>query len=154
MTYIINAVRSLLAYDRKMKDQVVTSINKIMARHGFAIKWEMDRDRLFRPIVTPMLLPVIDDFPSYDPELAAVKFSIPRHSPRVTSMVQALFDFGSKGYVKVNERKIPQSLHFPEIMRKKPDGVNDWTFEGVNIPSELLDLDYLTFSSDGTDAEA
>ena len=37
LTYVINAVRSLLAYDRKLKNAVPQSVKKIMADEGLII---------------------------------------------------------------------------------------------------------------------
>lgn len=42
LTYWVNQTRTLMAYDRKLKNAVSQSIMELLEREGFILKWEMD----------------------------------------------------------------------------------------------------------------
>lgn len=100
LTYLVNAVRSLMAYDRKQKNVIPKSIKRILGEYGLCIDWRMSGgDRLTSPCVTP----------SKETHLAfcyqkkgedIVRFDMPKASPRFVSMAQSLFDFGHSGYTE------------------------------------------------------
>ncbi|GAB5510426.1 MAG: hypothetical protein Rhims3KO_18270 [Hyphomicrobiales bacterium] len=95
-TYLVNAVRSLMAYDRKLKNAVSQSIAKIVEEDGLFITWSMKGDRLNDAFVAPKLVNHLDYVRSK--ETIDLQFALPAASVRYASMVQALFDFGSSGH--------------------------------------------------------
>lgn len=106
MTYVINAVRALLSYDRKLKNAVPKAVAGILQRQGIAISWHFSRDRLSRAELKPGLVPHLAFLPILKiekdrgvSERRNMLFHLPRVSPRELSMSRALFDFGSSGYL-------------------------------------------------------
>jgi hypothetical protein len=57
MSYLVNSVRSLMAYDRKLKNAVSQSIANIIEEEGLFIRWAMKDDRLKAATVAPRLQP-------------------------------------------------------------------------------------------------
>ena len=96
LTYLVNAVRSMMAYDRKLKNAVSKSIIDLMASEGLILEWEMADDRLKYPRVTPALETHLDFL--RHPDVRHLSFPLPQASPRLASMMQALFDFRSGGH--------------------------------------------------------
>lgn len=97
LTYLVNAVRSLMSYDRKLKNAVPKAVADILLEHGFVMRWRLDRDRLTRPKVTPAYLVhlgFLREVEGTDP-----RFVLPRTSRRAVSMTKALFDFSGRGEV-------------------------------------------------------
>jgi hypothetical protein len=97
LTYLMNAVRSLMAYDRKLKNAVSKAVADIVVDEGLDIQWEMRGDRLRKPIVVPRLETNLKAVRRHK-ELKDPAFVLPLASARYTSMVKALFDFSSGGY--------------------------------------------------------
>jgi len=95
LTYLINAVRSLLAYDRKLKNAVSKSIIDLMAKEGMALDWEMNNDRLRSPRIGPRLEQHLSFLPR---ENEGDSFELPQVSPRLASLMQGLFYFESGGH--------------------------------------------------------
>ena len=96
LTYLTNAVRSLLSYDRKLKNAVSKAIKDIVTDDGLTIEWQLDQDRMKHPLVMPDVethLTMVRDA-----NAGNVWFNLPRRSVRYTSMVKALFDFDTGGY--------------------------------------------------------
>lgn len=124
LTYIINAVRSLLSYDRKRKNDVVRAIKDVLRGAGLNIAWKFAEDRLTRPMVTPNLewhLQFLKDAKLRDD----LGFALPQASMRYASMVQALFDGGSNGHLgKPSDSE--RQLQYPDT----------WT-DLVKIPKAL-----------------
>lgn len=107
LTYAMNAVRSLMAYDRKLKNAVPQSIKRILGDYGLEIDWTMGaQDQLKKPDVTPARETHLGFCrPSRDPDNPPALFDLPRASPRFVSMAQALFDLGTSGHAeKIIER--------------------------------------------------
>ncbi len=96
LTFLVNSVRGLLAYDRKLKNAVSQSITHILEDEGLSIEWKMQGERLKNAMVTPLVQPHLTMLRRDDRE--NLGFALPRASVRYTSMVQALFDFGNGGY--------------------------------------------------------
>lgn len=96
LTYLINAVRSLMSYDQKQKNAVVKSVKRILGDYGLTVQWRMREDRLSQPIVYPLAEQHLKMVKG--PEYRDLNVLIPRASVRLTSMGQALFDFGSSGH--------------------------------------------------------
>ncbi|MGK8235399.1 type VI-A CRISPR-associated RNA-guided ribonuclease Cas13a [Roseovarius sp. MS2] len=100
LTYTINAVRSLMAYDKKLKNAVPKSIKRILGDYGLSIEWKMSTsDRLTKPNVTPAKETHLG-FCRQKKDQEPIRFDLPRASPRFTSMAQALFDFGTSGHTE------------------------------------------------------
>jgi hypothetical protein len=96
LTYLTNAIRALLSYDRKLKNAVSKAVADIVLDDGLEILWEMIEDRLKKPTVLPKLethLTMVKLKDGFDP-----RFALPQASVRYTSMVKALFDFSPGGY--------------------------------------------------------
>jgi hypothetical protein len=134
LTYVTNAVRSLLAYDRKLKNAVSASIAKIVAEDGLIIEWVMEEDRLQKPVVVPSLevhLKYVRRSDEFDP-----RFALPQASVRYTSMVKALFDFESGGYRDLiprdGDNKRDGELRYPADLKVVAAGL------GITIPEEIL----------------
>jgi len=96
LSYLVNPVRSLLGYDRKLKNAVAKSIRKILEEEGVTIKWQLVEDRLKNAEIIPIVETHLADLRKMDGKW--VDFVLPKSSPRFTSMVQALFEFGRSGY--------------------------------------------------------
>ncbi len=112
LTYLINATRSLMAYDQKLKNAVVKSVKRILADEGLTIEWRMAEDRLTRPQVYPLVEQHLKMLPR---DFAEEPILIPRASVRLTSMVQALFDFGNSGYGEEVGSKNGREISYPAI---------------------------------------
>ena len=113
LTYLVNAVRSLLAYDRKLKNAVSKAIADILDDEGIDIAWEMNRDRLRNAKLAPRTIPHLNFGPLRKKEWG--RFDLPRVSSRYLSMVQALFDFGASGNAKEDEgNPNARRLQYPE----------------------------------------
>ncbi|MGR9400218.1 type VI-A CRISPR-associated RNA-guided ribonuclease Cas13a [Rhizobium leguminosarum] len=116
LSYLVNAVRSLLSYDRKMKNAVSQAVTEILNDEGFYIDWRFDEDRLTRPLIMPRVethLTMVRATDKFDPS-----FELPRNSVRFTSMVKALFEFDSGGYRTVvddvdGKKKAKGELRYP-----------------------------------------
>jgi len=95
LSYLVNSVRSLVSYDRKLKNAVTTTIADILTDEGLTIRWKMREDRLKEAEVLPDLVRHLGyiRIKDFNPQ-----FVTPKVSVRFTSMVMALFNFGSGGY--------------------------------------------------------
>lgn len=97
LTYWVNAVRGLLAYDRKLKNAVIPAITDILRDDDLTITWTFAEDRLTHALVEPAIETHLDML--RNPKLRqACGFSLPQASVRYTSMVQALFSHGLGGH--------------------------------------------------------
>jgi len=97
LTYVVNAVRSLMSYDRKLKNAVPKSIKRILGEEGLIIEWQMKDDRLKKPTIYPDVETHLTMVPPHMMS-APVSFTLPRASVRLVSMTRAMFDFGGSGY--------------------------------------------------------
>ena len=95
LTYLINATRSLVAYDRKLKNAVSKSIEKILLDENLTIEWTLKEDRLKKA----QILPQIETHLAMARKIgdADLRFVLPQASPRFTSMAQALFKVSNSG---------------------------------------------------------
>ncbi|MFD0915005.1 type VI-A CRISPR-associated RNA-guided ribonuclease Cas13a [Pseudahrensia aquimaris] len=125
LSYVVNAVRSLFSYDRKMKNAVSGSIIRILEREGFGLRWSMRDDRLQHAKVIPLL----EMHLSMAGRLAGTSaaFQVPRHSPRMVSMVQALFQMDDGG------NRMPKTVN-GEVKRS---GAISYPFEDMENASQL-----------------
>lgn len=125
LTYRVNAIRSLLSYDRKLKNAVTKSISEIVRDEGLLISWQFAEDRLTKPVVTPILETHLDFLKTRELR-EEFSFKLPQASVRYTSMVKALFDFDPGGNRELVEDDGKQSckgeLGYPEAFRKKAGG--------------------------------
>ena len=122
LNYRINAIRSLMSYDRKLKNAVVTSIKNILDEAGFALEWNFDRDRLKEAYITPKVETHLTMLKGKDKEqqLSEKHFMMPRHSVRYTSMVKALFEIDTGG-LRVKDKKSGRctgEAHYPKEFRE------------------------------------
>lgn len=97
LTYVMNSVRSLMAYDRKLKNAVPKSVKKILADYGLAVEWRMRNDRLSQPVIYPDVERHLEFIPRHLLD-KPVELTLPKASARLVSMVQATFDFGGSGH--------------------------------------------------------
>ena len=144
LTYLINAVRALLSYDRKLKNAVPKAIADILQREGFAISWTFSRDRLTDAVLRPVLqehLTFVRAKPSGDVTRAEpLSFALPRVSPRQLSMTRALFDFSSSGYLeKVQGNDKVRRLAYPadQLEELRRNGVPSDVMIERELPSEI-----------------
>lgn len=141
--YLINSVRSLLAYDRKLKNAVPEAISDILKDEGLTIQWTMREDRLKDPRVVPDLVTHLGyiRMKEFSP-----KFGIPKVSARFTSMVKALFDFGAGGYrreIKVgNEMKAAGELWYPPATWERAEAL------GLAVPEAIRQIHYPNLASE------
>jgi len=122
LTYVVNAVRSLLSYDRKLKNAVPKSIKRILGEEGLIIEWQMNYDRLKKPTVYPNVETHLTMVPPRH-MTAPVSFTLPRASVRLASMVKAVFDFGSSGYGEermIGGRTAKQAVYPDDFTRRFP----------------------------------
>ena len=133
LTYRINAVRSLFGYDRKVKNRVAGSIQKILEQEGLTVSWVYRGDRLSKPKVLPLLREELYFLPQ---EYTSLKFHLPKTSMRLVSMVQALLDFGSSGY-----RSKDGILKYPSIHAAEEG-------KQLRIPDQIAQKS-LKFASEG-----
>ena len=138
LTYLTNAIRGLLSYDRKLKNAVSKAVGDIVLDEGLEIRWEMVEDRLRKPTVLPRLethLTMVRPKDSFDP-----RFALPQASVRYTSMVKALFDFDPGGYRELvrDEGKLKHrgELGYPKELR------HHITLHEIDIPDEILNVSY------------
>lgn len=139
LTYLVNAVRALMSYDRKMKNAVSKAIADIVFDEGLEISWRMDRDRLSKPVVMPRLEKHLDIRGLRGEPWG--EFALPRTSMRYASMVQALFDFGSGGHSeeafvggkKMRKLTYPKAFLEANAEGKVPDEV---LLEPQNLPQK------------------
>jgi hypothetical protein len=134
LTYLTNAIRSLMSHDRKMKNAISKAVADIVRDEGLEITWELSGDRLKRPAVVPMLethLTMVKPKEGFDP-----RFCLPQASVRFTSMVKALFDFDPGGYRAPLHRdgklKNRGDLHYPEEFRRVIE------LEKLDVPQSIL----------------
>ena len=99
-TYLVNAVRSLFGYDRKMKNAVSQAVTELLEREGLLIEWTFERDRLKQARITPKVEVHLDMMRREDVDGAP--FALPRTSARFTSMAQALFTSAKFGHGESN----------------------------------------------------
>ena len=120
LNYRINAIRSLMSYDRKLKNAVVTSIKNILDEAGFALEWNFDRDRLKEAYITPKVETHLTMLKGRDKgqKLSKKRFMMPRHSVRYTSMVKALFEMDTGGLRAKSGGRCTGEAHYPEEFRK------------------------------------
>lgn len=95
LTYLTNAVRSMLSYDRKLKNAVSKSIIDLIGREGMSLDWEMYDDRLRSPRIGPKLEQHLGFLQHREGEF---NFELPQASPRLTSTMQGLFYFERRGH--------------------------------------------------------
>jgi len=136
LTYLMNAIRSLMSHDRKMKNAVSKAVAEIVAEEGLEIRWQVRGDRLVDPTVIPMLeshLTMVRPKDGFDP-----RFHLPQASVRFTSMVKALFEFDQGGYRKTipwkeGKKASRGQLGYPKefIARIEQD-------ETIHVPREVL----------------
>lgn len=138
LTYLTNAIRSLMSHDRKMKNAVSKAVSDLVRDEGLVITWELSDDRLKCPTVTPALethLTMVRPKDGFDP-----RFCLPQASVRFTSMVKALFDFDAGGYRAVVHRdgkwKNRGELRYPEPFREAV------ARDGIVVPTEILAQTY------------
>ncbi|MEO9517181.1 MAG: type VI-A CRISPR-associated RNA-guided ribonuclease Cas13a [Paracoccaceae bacterium] len=114
LTYLMNAVRSLMSYDQKQKNAVVKSVKRILAEEGLTIEWRMKEDRLSKPIVYPFAEQHLKMLRRKDAPSEPIL--LPKASVRLTSMVQAIFDFGKSGIAVDQPEKNPETtiLLYPQ----------------------------------------
>ncbi len=93
-TYLVNAARSLVSHDRKLKNAVAKSIAEIIEDEGLEITWTLGHERLRKARVAPRLMPHLEFLPR---DLDDCRFALPRVSARYASMVKALFDHDHGG---------------------------------------------------------
>ena len=124
LAYVVNAVRSLMAYDRKLENAVAQSIGKILYDEGFEVTWPMEEGRLRQPEISPRLethLTMVRGDETFEPA-----FKLPMRSVRLTSMVKALFGFETGGYrdlvVEGSEKKAKGPLRYPRAFRDRHQG--------------------------------
>lgn len=103
LSYLINSVRSLMAYDRKLKNAVSGSIARIMNEEGLFVEWVLRHDRLMDAKVAPMQMGHLQMLPN---KMSDKSFAMPKSSVRYTSMVQGLFEFSDDGYRRDEKRRI------------------------------------------------
>ncbi|TDK29832.1 hypothetical protein E2F50_21765 [Rhizobium deserti] len=122
LTYVINAVRALMSYDRKFKNAVPKAIADIAQKQGMGLSWTFNRDRLLNAVLTPAFHSHLDFIRFEDGSRPT--FSLPVVSPRRLSMTRALFDFGNSGYLV--DTATGKLLAYPEhvsklcLLRKTP----------------------------------
>lgn len=130
VTYLVNAIRSLLGYDRKLKNAVSKAIAKILLEEGLVVDWKLVDDRLKHPTILPACETHLGMLKRA--ETRHLQFQVPRASVRYTSMVKALFDFDDGGYRAV----------ITEGGRQKRRGVMAYPpafAHGVdNVPADLI----------------
>lgn len=126
LNYLVNAVRSLVSYDTKLKKSVSGSVSEILANEGVEIEWRMHQDRFVEADFVPKTLYHLSFLP--DDMKDAACFHIPRVSPRYLSMIKALFDFGSSGYVSKSGEI--EGCKYPKNFRAEADL--------LRIPNELM----------------
>ncbi len=97
ITYLVNAVRALMSYDRKLKNAVPKAIADIVQKQGMALGWGFNRDRLLGASLMPAFQAHLDFIRFEDGTRAG--FGLPMVSARRLSMTRALFDFGTSGYL-------------------------------------------------------
>ncbi|WP_322514720.1 type VI-A CRISPR-associated RNA-guided ribonuclease Cas13a [Rhodopseudomonas palustris] len=138
LTYLVNAVRSLMGHDRKMKNAVSKAVADIVREEGLEISWDLVGDRLKRPVVVPALeshLTMVKPREDFDP-----RFCMPQASVRFTSMVKALFDFDPGGYraplQRDGETKNRGELRYPEALFQL------LVREQIEIPRSILEQEY------------
>lgn len=106
LTYKVNAIRSLFFYDDKLQKSVSGSIKRILEREGLDINWTMNEHRLRHARVDPIMETHLADI--FVEKRGDLSFEIPRHTPRLVSMVQAMFQFddgGARTLVTVGKAK-------------------------------------------------
>ena len=136
LTYLVNAVRSLLSYDRKLKNAVSKAIADILYDEGIDIAWEMNRDRLRNAELAPRTIPHLNFGPLRKEEWG--RFDLPRVSMRYMSMVKALFDFSASGNVKEDEdNPNVRRLQYPESLPNRVAEANAKN-DIPRIPDEIL----------------
>jgi len=137
LTYLMNAVRSLVAYDRKLKNAVSKAVADILVDEGLDISWEMTGDRLRNPVVVPRLETNLKKVRKHR-GLADPQFVLPLASVRYTSMVKALFDFQAGGYRKEiivgQETKQRGELGYPVELRVLLGSL------GADMPDDVLGM--------------
>lgn len=148
LSYLTNAVRSLVSYDRKLKNVVSAAIADIVADAGLEVHWEFERDRLKNPTIIPKAVAHLDWLPDIGGK--DVAFYLPARSARFTSMVKALFDFDSEGYIVENGSAGEQmgTLAYPDAFsqryevqeRNKPASAGDSVDAQIRclVPKEIL----------------
>jgi hypothetical protein len=96
LLYLVNAVRSLLSYDRKLKNAVPKAVSDILLDEGLVVEWQLREDRLTRTRLHPRMEKHLDM--TYRHTADDYIFWLPQTSKRFTSMVKALFEFDRGGY--------------------------------------------------------
>lgn len=135
LTQAMNAVRSLLSYDRKLKNAVSKAIKKILMDEGMMIQWTMNADRLKNPLVYPLsethLTMVLQDKMK-----KPVSFTLPRASVRLVSMAKAVFDHGRSGYVedKTIAGRVAKVVSYPDVFTV----VFPYTPEGLKTSTRII----------------
>ncbi|WP_316162832.1 type VI-A CRISPR-associated RNA-guided ribonuclease Cas13a [Bradyrhizobium sp. SZCCHNRI20481] len=131
LNYAVNAVRSLMSYDRKLMNAVSKAVGDILLDEGLVVTWALERDRLTRALVLPNLETHLSM--ARGPEAGDIQFKLPQASVRFTSMVKALFDFDTGGYripIGVGaERKNKGELTYPPELSAR---------YGRDLPSEIF----------------
>jgi hypothetical protein len=143
-SYLVNSIRALLAYDRKLKNAVSQSIADMAAQEGLILRWELDNDRLQHAKLIPKLTPHLDYVRIRDE--ASPAFALPQVSPRFASMVKALFDFSPGGYRKrivvKGEETAAGELSYPVWLWEETEAL------GTKVPDSIKDLHYPALGSD------
>ena len=97
-TTYVNAVRDLMAYDRKLKNAVSKSVIDILDEEGFALKWDMnDEYRLCNPDITSK------ELQHFKKSKSNGKICEPMHNDHLVAMVSSLF-----GQQESERRSVPQ----------------------------------------------
>ncbi|WP_417794008.1 type VI-A CRISPR-associated RNA-guided ribonuclease Cas13a [Terasakiella pusilla] len=143
LTYQVNAVRSLMSYDRKLKNAVAKAILDILADAGVVVEWQMKADRLRFPAVYPMSSQPLNFARGLNR-----KFAVPQVSFRFCSMVKGLFDFSPGGYIssfvkeddpknKENYKQAMQQRYPSEYLRSTSQGQE--SMETIEFQKLLID---------------
>lgn len=121
LNYLVNAVRSLLSHDRKLKNAVSKAVKEILADDGLVIDWQLDQDRLGKPLIMPRVANHL--MMLRGPDRESLRFCLPCRSVRYTSMVKALFEFDTGGYRMpvgpADKKKRRGPLTYPEALWKE-----------------------------------
>lgn len=125
LTYLVNAVRSMMSYDRKLKNAVSKSITELMEREGLLLDWEMREDRLKNPRIGPKMERHLGFLPRNE---LAHSFELPQVSPRLASLMQGLFSFERRGH-QPDLNLVGREVEYPEWFQDSFGDAHIW--EGI-----------------------
>lgn len=90
LTELINRVRDMMAYDRKLKNAVTKSIREMLEREGITLKWDMTKHKLCNATINAV--PIHHFGKTRNQHLKGKKLYEPRHNRAFLEMVAVLFD--------------------------------------------------------------